>query len=398
MKFSLALLVVISIGELSCSLITVSATKYEALSRAINSVLINFFNGNSISYDIISFSKDKTEFDEILQNFPRECSDIPHRQHQVTSDRAFNFKLNQSAILLFDSFTSYLTFIKNAVLSNLTSRRFYFLVYFPDATFKHLTNFNRSNILQFQSILFQFTGGFRLASIVSHSSKRCYQIKQSVINSFQIKSMTWTTKEYFPRQVQNFLGCPVIFWVRSSPPAHDFRISESSHEFYGYNLQLIETLAKQFNFTSRFAVKNDNRYVFPDMALTTKVLTPNAAKSTFLSQPYVFETISVMIPPGKAYSSFEKMFLPFESEVWIWLSITLTIAIITIFAFNFLNIEARNFVFGENVKNPILNIWIAFCGGSQTTLPKRNFARFLLISFILFCLVLSQNRLSRQEF
>jgi hypothetical protein len=48
----------------------------------------------------------------------------------------------------------------------------------------------------------------------------------------------------------------------------------------------------------------------------------------------------------------------------------------------------QNFVYGRNVKDPTLNLFIGFIGGSQTVLPGRNFARFLLMSFLMYLLVI----------
>jgi len=55
---------------------------------------------------------------------------------------------------------------------------------------------------------------------------------------------------------------------------------------------------------------------------------------------------------------------------------------------NRLSKKVQNFVYGRNVTTPSLNIMIAFVGGGQVTLPGRSFARFLLILFIFFSLII----------
>lgn len=45
-------------------------------------------------------------------------------------------------------------------------------------------------------------------------------------------------------------------------------------------------------------------------------------------------------------------------------------------------------MFGSNVKTPTLNVAIALFGLGQITLPNRNFARFILMLFIMFCLII----------
>jgi hypothetical protein len=59
-----------------------------------------------------------------------------------------------------------------------------------------------------------------------------------------------------------------------------------------------------------------------------------------------------------------------------------------IFLINSRSKVVQNFVFGTNVKTPYLNLFIAFIGGSQKKLPGRNFARFLLMMFLMYSLVI----------
>jgi hypothetical protein len=44
-------------------------------------------------------------------------------------------------------------------------------------------------------------------------------------------------------------------------------------------------------------------------------------------------------------------------------------------------------VFGKNVKSPVMNMAVAIFGLQQTVLPARNFSRFILMMFLIFCLV-----------
>lgn len=48
----------------------------------------------------------------------------------------------------------------------------------------------------------------------------------------------------------------------------------------------------------------------------------------------------------------------------------------------------QNFVFGRNVNTPTINLFQAFFGIGQLSLPTRNFARYLLMVFMLFCLIM----------
>lgn len=97
--------------------------------------------------------------------------------------------------------------------------------------------------------------------------------------------------------------------------------------------------------------------------------------------------ITILVPSGEAYTSFEKLFLPFDDDVWIWIGITIAAAFATIFIVNFLPRFVRDFVFGRDITTPSLNVWVVFCGLSFVKLPTSNFARFILMNFIIFSLI-----------
>ena len=96
------------------------------------------------------------------------------------------------------------------------------------------------------------------------------------------------------------------------------------------------------------------------------------------------ETNYFAVPPGVPYDSYEKLILPFDLLTWILTFVTFLITFIVIFIVNRMKVEAKNFVFGTNVAAPFLNALAHFFGLGQLKLPKRNFARFILMFFIFF--------------
>lgn len=95
----------------------------------------------------------------------------------------------------------------------------------------------------------------------------------------------------------------------------------------------------------------------------------------------------MIVPPGSQLSAFEKLFRPFSLVVWILLLLTFSTAFLVITIIKFQKNFLQEFIFGNGNRSPYLNVLIGFVGGSQTVEPQRNFARFLLIMYLLFCLV-----------
>jgi hypothetical protein len=109
----------------------------------------------------------------------------------------------------------------------------------------------------------------------------------------------------------------------------------------------------------------------------------------FFSETRAYTTIPLafVIPPGEEYGEFEKFIRPFSFCVWIAILATFIFAcLITIFASNSSNF-IYNFLIGEKVKNPFLNVFAVLFGVSQSKLPKGNFARYILMIFIIYALV-----------
>lgn len=75
-------------------------------------------------------------------------------------------------------------------------------------------------------------------------------------------------------------------------------------------------------------------------------------------------------------------------ETWIALGVTFLIGFITIMALRMCSCEIQRFAFGMSVSAPAFNIVIAFFGQGLSILPGRNFSRYLLTLFVLFCLII----------
>jgi Ligand-gated ion channel len=109
-----------------------------------------------------------------------------------------------------------------------------------------------------------------------------------------------------------------------------------------------------------------------------------AATFSYYSSPLI-----IVVPFGKPLTSLERLMKPFRRFLWI-LVLVVTVSAITFITFIKwkCNKAIQDFVLGTNNTSPYMNILAVFLGGSLAKLPGRNFARFLLAIFLLYCLVL----------
>lgn len=103
---------------------------------------------------------------------------------------------------------------------------------------------------------------------------------------------------------------------------------------------------------------------------------------------YTFDKFVMIVPPGSKLTSFEKLIFPFTASVWVSVFSVFLVGFSVIKIVNMRSDLIKSFIFGARVQHPSFNMLIGFIGGMQKILPRRNFARFLLMSFLMYSLVI----------
>jgi hypothetical protein len=153
----------------------------------------------------------------------------------------------------------------------------------------------------------------------------------------------------------------------------------------GYEIDLLIQLSRDMNFTIKHA-ESDKLSMLAIGGFTPGYSTAYSyisSTTTYASFDFVF-----IIPQSENLTSFEIISLPFDNATWILIFTTFFISVITICVIKIMSNNIQQFVFGTNVKTPITNLMIGFFGGSQTQLPGRNFARYILIFYLHYCLII----------
>lgn len=203
-----------------------------------------------------------------------------------------------------------------------------------------------------------------------------------LINEFSHEDQKWENQNFGLIDIKQFNGCHVKI---ESPT---FQVSSNK-----YLSSLIDALTNKINFTytkvkmtqqefiKRIKEKNRNFHVSIDLSsLDFQV--------SLLVFPFYHEAFGIMVATGESYSSFEKMILPFDAETWLLIGVFFISGFITILIVKTRHIGWQNFVFGSKVQTPIFNMFVAIFGQGQNILPGRCFARYLLMMFIILCLVI----------
>lgn len=255
-------------------------------------------------------------------------------------------------------------------------------------------------------VLFEDKDVVSLISFTPFTSLECGVSKPVIVNQMK-DGQFLNTDVFFRKKFKNLFNCGVkIAASESTPSLMGTKHSDGSYSYHGYDYKLITLLSKLMNFkidldfTSKTGSWGEifengsstgtiRKLMDGEADLIVGNLFLMATRMKYMSNTLSYLSIPVVliIPPGQSFSSFEKLFKPFQTTVWIYVIVIILIGFIVIFITKSQNKSVQHFVFGEGVSYQHLNMLLIFVGGSQHLLPRYNFSRFILMTFILFCLV-----------
>ncbi|XP_075167942.1 uncharacterized protein LOC142240114 [Haematobia irritans] len=101
------------------------------------------------------------------------------------------------------------------------------------------------------------------------------------------------------------------------------------------------------------------------------------------TSPYVF-----IIRGSRFFGPIQQLFFPLEPTAWWAIGFQLVIIIVALeIVLNFVKPTWRDFILGSRNKYPIRNLFVTLIGNTlpNSVIPRRNFARFLLMAWLLWC-------------
>lgn len=245
-----------------------------------------------------------------------------------------------------------------------------------------------------------------LETFMPFNSRSCNNTKPFILNKISNGLFALNPENSFPKALKNLEGCEVRVAISNTtrPFVMTQRLVNGTYVVTGSDIDLIESIADKLNFTINYSYILEEGFFFDNGSMTGPLkqifegradftLSNWVMKDLYLqffdaSRPYYIDDIVLVVPPGRQYTGLETLFYPLTPSLWALVLLCFTVGIIIIFIIKHHSKEVQNFVFGTGVRHPYLNLFIAAYGGSQNVLPKRNFARFLLMAFLLYSLVI----------
>jgi hypothetical protein len=336
---------------------------------ALRELVRDYFSKRLESFDFVIYGRKPEHFLEIV-NEVAKVSEVPVNVFKI-KNLTKNFTFNQSAIILFDTYSSCRDF-HHIVLFGIEFRKnLTFISYIEDADrdsnrFVQHIEFRLEilEILQFENFLV-FNSSSKALVLYTFSfyhQPNCLAPHFTLINRFFKKIKKWENRDFDIVKYNNYHGCPVR--LRSKFDQLQVFFRDKNNETSGYGLNIIKEISEKLNFTFHYLRMYDRDGSYIIQHADIDFLSDSLWKIKFRKEfprhvsTAAFTTVDdvVLISRFPPHSKFEKIFMPFEIEVWHWLIATLVIALAVICGFKLAPTYVRKFVFGSKVQTPIMNL------------------------------------------
>lgn len=212
-------------------------------------------------------------------------------------------------------------------------------------------------------------------------------------------------EKFFPQKFINLHKCLVRVAVYENKPYAFNDCSDSENcRLLGRDSHLLLTIADSMNFVfdrkiffKAGSITENGNATGPlkliiekevDFAIGDFFLKHLRTKFMDASETYASSLFVFIIPPGTDFSSLENLIGTFSKVVWMFVLSIIGLAFIVILLVNRMPRAVNQILFGEKIKSATMNLISVILGVSIKTLPRLNFIRFLLMNYILFCIVM----------
>ncbi|XP_019555486.2 uncharacterized protein LOC109424760 [Aedes albopictus] len=217
-----------------------------------------------------------------------------------------------------------------------------------------------------------------------------------------------SSTELFIHFLNDFYGCPLKLGTFETPPFVHFLTPEQTHspQINGFEGDLVGALSGKLNFRLVIVTPPDNaQWGVPAPNGSTglmKILQDETvdfgigclgimAQRNEILQPgraHYNSRVLFAIPEGQPYGPVEKLLRPYERTVWMVVVGMLGGIAFMVLVLKFASDNVRNFIYGEGNQTALLNLFNVVYSGGLHVFPRRNFARTLLVMWIVHCFVL----------
>lgn len=394
----------------------VKCTKFDALIEAIRILVRRALHQRYQMIHIMSAVSDEQDvkYKDLMSKFlVMAHENYASRLDTLNNGSKFLYRLRQNSVIFLDKIQNFLLYLPTIKPEKYRfSGNFLFILVHGriEEIEEILTSMWHKNIYNVY-VIFEESDEIPLITFLPFgNASQCGDTSAQTVTRYRNGKFS-NPSQLLSHKLKNLNLCPIRIAAYLDPGCFMTRTLENGTvEFYGYRYEFMNAIAKSLNYTNEIkivkgalpwgviTVVNDTVNATgafhelyennSDIAFSEYYLKASRIRFFDNSYPIYVTPMVFVIPPGRLLSPMEKLFQPFNYIVWIALLIVNSVAVVVIIFINLKYKRYKAFVYGENVRHPLINMYVAMLGSQQLHLPKRNFARFILMMYLIFCLIL----------
>lgn len=353
--------------------------------------------------------KNKGMSDVIMQALKDDLMDFVPIRFEMTDNLSYTptrpKRCNIFFIETFDDFLKSFHRIKPAVF-DFFSNFIFVITGKPEKIERMFENLWANQIVNVNVLYNTDEDSVRIETYYPFKTAKCAVNVRAIVDEFKDGRFLRNKKNLFKDKLLNLHRCPIRVATSNNSVPYIFadKLENGSYALRGRDIEIVKTLGQYLNFVIDWVFVGPEGVLLENgtatgpfkMLLTKKAdliiadywLKVNRLQFVDYTTPYISQQIAFIIPPGSELSSFEKFMRPLDSYVWFLLIVFTGCGFLVIYVVGRSSPKLQDFVFGTNIRKPYMNMLVAIFGGSQHILPHRNFARSLLMMFLMFCMVM----------
>jgi len=392
------------------------------ISRIASEIIDVYFVNRGIEFDIFIWQDSLSKKTETIINEVISNSNGRFKYQIYSYDECTFQPISRQIIIFIDTLLSFFCFKDQFKIIKQQSQ-FNNLAFIDESLIPRLKDFqsinNRlhffsSSIFQYTNFIASFSDTIQLCTFDWFTTVFCNNPTLVTLNSYEKILQKWIKPLKFSKKFLNFQGCELVLMVPVLRCLMDSNIwgysvvihGSSTYEVYGIIPKIFEIASEKYNFKDEYQpvyphyqtsfIRDPTVDSYDIIYINRTYREPNVCieflNIRFLSDfvlirhtiPFIDISRILLVTPDERYTSYEKLFLPFDKNIWIFLFGTVFTVLSISFVTDNLLRTTENFIFGATT----LKILRIFFGLPQTHMPVRNFSRQIVILFIFFCLII----------
>ena len=338
-------------------------------------------------------------FDELMKI--QDKLETKRSSVKISSDKRKLFfeKVN---VIITEHPGSLMQIFQNETSENLSSHGYFFAIVLNNSNLRNIlvTFFLIIETLKINNFCVIFKENSTIiASCSSPFNKYC---NNKGIKAFTTLIFTPDSTKLFPSSIKEMKNCSMRVATFNLPP---FIIIQGS-TLSGRDINLMTSIAQSLNLEINYKIINGSLpwgYLFEngtgtgaieillnnetDMILGDYFLKLDRLEYFDNSASYFESKLAFIIPQRAPLSSFQKLLQPFEHTVW-WIFVACLIFGVFVIFLVVQHNKMKEIVIGSDETSPVMNMLSVILGYSQSKIPSNSFGRFILMMFMIFCLVM----------